>query len=253
VHLGRPLRSFETLDSTSDELWRWAAEGAPHGACVRAEEQSAGRGRQGRAWHSPAASGIYFSVLLRPTGSLREWSSFSLAVGNGVARGLAEVFALRAQLKWPNDLISGGRKLGGILCETRAAVPGALAVGIGLNLVAPPSGWPDGLRGSATSIAEEIAASDMAVAHVDELFVASLTQLERAYHLFAAKRLGPFLDELRDRDALSGHRVRFQGADGTTKEGRALRIEADGTMLIEADGRENRLIAGEVHLLAEQS
>lgn len=253
VHLGRPLKSFACLDSTSDELLRWAAAGAPHGACVRAEEQSAGRGRQGRAWHSPPGAGIYFSVLLRPLGVLGEWNSFSLAVGNGVARAIGEVFGLRAGLKWPNDLIAGGRKIGGILCETRAAAPGALAVGIGLNLMAPAAGWPAELRASATSIAEQLDAGEMAAQAIDELFVASLIQLERAYHLYAAKRLSPFLDELQARDALSGHRVRFQDAEGMTKEGRALKIDADGMLLIESDGRVNRLIAGEVHLLAEQA
>jgi BirA family transcriptional regulator, biotin operon repressor / biotin---[acetyl-CoA-carboxylase] ligase len=252
VHIGRPLQSFETIDSTSDQLWRWAEEGVSHGACVRSEEQSAGRGRQGRSWHSPAGMGLYFSVLLRPAGPLHEWNPFSLAVGSGIARAIDATFGIPVQLKWPNDLMVGGRKLGGILCETRASIPGALVTGIGLNLSAPADGWPSSLGGQATSIAEAAGGETPDALGVDELFVACLTELERSYHRFAGRRLNSFLDELRRRDALAGRRVRYQGTDGETREGRAVEIEADGSLRIEWQGQQQRLFAGEVHLLAEQ-
>jgi BirA family biotin operon repressor/biotin-[acetyl-CoA-carboxylase] ligase len=215
-------------------------------------EQTAGRGRQGRNWHSPMGTGIYFSVLLRPAAELREWNAFSLAVGTGIGRAIADVFRFSPELKWPNDLVSGGRKLGGILCETRAAQPGALVVGIGLNLLAPPAGWPEELGGSATSVGERAELDTVEAAQVDEIFVSSLTQLERAYHLFAAKRLAPFLADLHERDALAGRRIRFRGPNGEELQGRALRVEGDGCLRIESNGKESRLFAGEVHLLAEQ-
>ncbi len=128
-----------SLPSTQDEVHRLGAAGAPSGALVLAEEQTAGRGRQGRVWHSPARGGVWLSLLLRPP---RPPQGGALAI----RAGLAAVAALRevapaasASLRWPNDLVIADRKAGGILCEARPDGRGGtwVAVGVGLNVGGP--------------------------------------------------------------------------------------------------------------------
>lgn len=137
---GAPLVVLErSIPSTQDALHALAAGGAPSGSVVLADEQTAGRGRQGRTWHSPGGRGVWMSVLHRPAPSP---ASGALAV----RAGLALLEAVReatggapAQLKWPNDLMVADRKAGGVLCEARRAGPGGhwVATGIGVNVSGP--------------------------------------------------------------------------------------------------------------------
>ena len=128
-----------SLGSTQDEIHRLGAEGAPSGAVVLADGQTAGRGRLGRAWHSPPGGGVWLSVLLRlgrpPAGG-------ALAIRAGLAAVAAVAQAapgLAPRLRWPNDLMAADRKVGGVLCEGRRGGPGAawVAVGVGINVAGP--------------------------------------------------------------------------------------------------------------------
>src|SRR5919206_4669266 len=126
---------FESLPSTNTEAARQASLGAAEGLCVVAREQTAGRGRRERAWVSPKDSGLYFSVVLRPRASAREWPLITLAAAVAVRDALEEACALRADIKWPNDLLASGRKLCGILAETVEGSAGsAVVLGVGINL-----------------------------------------------------------------------------------------------------------------------
>lgn len=142
--LGRVHRHVPALASTNDAAMRWACEGAVHGALVTADAQTAGRGRLGRRWSSPPGAGIYASVIVRPPGDARAlaWGALGLAVAVGLREGLLP-WAPALALKWPNDLLHGGRKLAGILCETRWSGVGAdarpqVVVGFGINVGACP-------------------------------------------------------------------------------------------------------------------
>src|SRR5205085_4180147 len=115
---------FDSLPSTNTEAARQASLGAPEGLCVVAREQTAGRGRQQRAWASPKDAGLYFSVVLRPQLDGRAWPLVTLAAALAVSDALAEAFALETDIKWPNDLLAGGRKLCGILAETLESARG---------------------------------------------------------------------------------------------------------------------------------
>lgn len=141
--LGQVREHHASVGSSNDRALAWAREGAPHGAVVTCDEQTAGRGRLGRRWASPAGEGLYASVVLRPQayfgavaggGWSPRWSALGLAVGLGLYEGLAR-WLPQAQLKWPNDLLVGGRKLAGVLCETRwqGATPDVV-VGFGINV-----------------------------------------------------------------------------------------------------------------------
>ena len=126
---------FDSIDSTNLEAMRRAKAGAPEGLCVVAREQTRGRGRLERSWHSPKDAGLYLSVVLRPKFDLARWPLISLAAALAAADALQRVCDLRVDIKWPNDILFNERKLCGILAETVETETGPAAiVGIGINL-----------------------------------------------------------------------------------------------------------------------
>lgn len=216
---GAPLVVVEScIPSTQDVAHRLGAEGAPSGAVVLADEQTAGRGRQGRPWHSPAGRGVWLSVLLRPP----------LAPEGGVIAvraGLAAVAAIReavpgvaARVRWPNDLIVADRKVGGILCEARRSrdTVSWVAVGVGINVVGPvgPS-----VRDRAVALA------DVAPGASRLALVAALVPLLRALEPLPAQLLPD------ERQAFLRAQWREQGAPETAD------LAPDGALVVRsADG-----------------
>lgn len=150
---GRVIR-LATVESTNDEAARLAEAGEPEGTVVVADEQRRGRGRQGRPWQSPAGTGICCSVILRPERPVREWPDLSWVLAAAVASFARECGAA-AVVKFPNDVLVGGRKLAGLLLETRtgAGDAKALIAGIGLNVTTGEEQFPAEIRGIATSLA----------------------------------------------------------------------------------------------------
>src|SRR5262249_51897851 len=141
---------FDSIDSTNLEAMRQAKAGAAEGLCIIAREQTQGRGRLDRSWHSPKDAGLYFSVVLRPFFKLFRWPVISLAAALAVHDALAKVVQLTADIKWPNDIVFGDRKLAGILAETVETSDGAAVVlGIGINLTS--ENFPPRLSKLATS------------------------------------------------------------------------------------------------------
>jgi len=153
---GSQVEVFTELDSTSLYLKRKARAGAPHGLVAVAETQTAGSGRRGRRWHSPAGLNLYFSVLLRPDMGFAEVAPFSLAVAVALKWAL-DPLGGELMIKWPNDLYGRGRKLAGILAEMEPGPegPAFVIIGIGLNVNAGRDDFPPELRGRATSLALE--------------------------------------------------------------------------------------------------
>ena len=156
--LGRVRIELDTCGSTNDEVARRAAAGAAHGLVVTARAQTAGRGRQGRAWYSGDRGNLYFSCLLRPALSPAQAPPLTLAAGLGVLDAIEDVSAaagvdLPVALKWPNDVLIGARKVAGILTEmnTRGSQLEHVVVGIGINLTT--RAFPDELAAIATSLA----------------------------------------------------------------------------------------------------
>jgi BirA family biotin operon repressor/biotin-[acetyl-CoA-carboxylase] ligase len=142
---------FPSVSSVLDVAHELAAAGAPSGLLVLADEQTAGRGRQGRTWHSPAGSGVWVGVLVRPA-VVPEGGAFAIRAGLATVAAIAEAVPEAApRLKWPNDLIVHGLKAGGVLCEARwlGARLGWIAVGVGVNVRGPV---PPELRGVAIAL-----------------------------------------------------------------------------------------------------
>ena len=222
---------FSRVGSTNDEARRLAAAGAPTGTVVLAERQLAGRGRAGRGWESPAGLGLWLSLVIRPH-ELDAPGAVPLLVGLTVADAL-EPFVRPAPLllKWPNDLLSGSRKLGGILCEAawEEGRPSHLVAGVGLNLLHRAPDFPHGVRAIATSVA---IASGRAPARLEvaRAVVSALTATLRGPLDLTPSRLR----RLEARDALRGRHVTV--SEPTTgarlASGTVLGVSPDGALLL---------------------
>jgi BirA family biotin operon repressor/biotin-[acetyl-CoA-carboxylase] ligase len=146
---------YESLPSTNTEAMRFASQGAAEGLTVIAEEQTAGRGRLQRSWSSPRGAGLYVSIVLRPLMPFEVWPLITFATALAVNDALLQVCSLKTDIKWPNDILTGERKLCGILSETTETGLGrAVIVGIGINLTS--EAFPVEIRHSATSIQESV-------------------------------------------------------------------------------------------------
>ena len=153
THLKPKVLRYESLPSTNTELSRLASEGAEEGVSVVADEQTAGRGRLQRAWSSPKGAGLYFSVLFRPKIAMNYWPLLTMMAAVAVYDALGEACRMQADIKWPNDLLSGERKICGILAEAIDTPGGrAVVVGIGINLT--ENAYPPEIAGVASSISE---------------------------------------------------------------------------------------------------
>jgi BirA family biotin operon repressor/biotin-[acetyl-CoA-carboxylase] ligase len=142
------------VGSTNDELRELSAAGAGEGCVVVADRQSSGKGRMGRSWHSPSGLGLYISVCVMPGGKPEEITRWTILASLAACRACRATACCDAGLKWPNDVIFRGLKLGGILAETRSAGPSSerLIIGLGLNVSHGPEDFPAELRGEATSL-----------------------------------------------------------------------------------------------------
>jgi BirA family biotin operon repressor/biotin-[acetyl-CoA-carboxylase] ligase len=144
---------FESLPSTNTELARLAAEGAAEGLAIVADEQTAGRGRLQRGWSSPKGAGLYFSILLRPETPQEHWPLITFMAALAVGDALSEASGVQTDIKWPNDLLSGERKICGILAEAiDTPARRAVIVGIGINLTR--DAFPGELADVATSVSQ---------------------------------------------------------------------------------------------------
>src|SRR5829696_4919215 len=171
---------FESLPSTNTELARLASEGAAEGLAIVADEQTAGRGRLQRAWSSPKGAGLYFSILLRPGIAQEHWPLLTFMAALAVGDALQEASGLDTDIKWPNDLLSGERKICGILAEAIETPNGkAVILGIGINLT--NEAFPAELTNMATSVAEALGRTPAREA----ILVALLRALSRWYSLLS--------------------------------------------------------------------
>ena len=226
---GYPHRHFLRTDSTNTRARELAAAGAPHGTVVTADEQTAGRGRQGRTWTAPAGKALLYSAVVRPL--TERHGMLPLAVPLAVCEA-AEALAPGAEcrVKWPNDVHLEGRKLAGILIEARPQ-DGWAVIGVGLNLDISPDEFPPDLRDTATSLLVPSAslAADVLSRRLDEWVEAEPETVLAAW---------------RERDALRGREVEWDGGSGVADgvDGRGYLV------VVTASGERLALGAGEVHL-----
>jgi len=225
-------------DSTNRVAMDMAENGAPHGTVVVADAQTAGRGRMGRPWVSPAGKNLYVSVLLRPSVPTVDAPGLALVAGVALADAV-ESMGVPASLKWPNDLYCGGRKAAGILAEMASDADGVrhVVIGVGLNVNMAEADFPPDLRGAATSL---MIRAGRAFRRVDVL-VRLLEAFGTRYTEFIAGGFSTLREGWDRRDFLRGRRVliRRSGgegwgtADGLDAAG-ALRFLPDGGTAVES-------------------
>jgi BirA family biotin operon repressor/biotin-[acetyl-CoA-carboxylase] ligase len=240
--LGRPSHWRDETQSTNDDALAAAKDGAPHGAVFGAETQSRGRGRRGSEWVSAPGAGLWFSLLLRPTLSAELAPGLALCAGLAVRDAVAKRVTAAVQVKWPNDVLAGGRKLAGILVESQVSGKqlGSVVVGIGINVT--QTIFPETLAGIATSLCL-LAADDWQrerlLADVLQGFESELARLTQA-------GMAAIVGRLREHDALLGKRLRVDGLEGT-----GAGIDASGHLRLQKlDGQIELLASGHVELLS---
>jgi BirA family biotin operon repressor/biotin-[acetyl-CoA-carboxylase] ligase len=238
------LSQLEVLPQTTSTNTAIAGEGYSCGAVVLAELQTAGRGRRGRAWVSPLASNIYLSIRWHFTQGITCLEGLSLAVGVVLADALASLGVADIELKWPNDIWVGGKKLGGVLVEIGGDVNGDCyaIVGVGLNVAMPSESaagidqaWVD-----LTSIGYRAGRNPLAAALID-----SLLQMLSSYQ---AKGFGAYRDDWLLRNALAGVHIETSGAQSI--QGTVVGLTAGGGLIIRTAAGEQVLNGGEVSVRA---
>jgi BirA family biotin operon repressor/biotin-[acetyl-CoA-carboxylase] ligase len=250
--LGRELHWLERTDSTMRVAGELAGRGAPHGTAVIAEEQSAGRGRLGRSFHSPPHANLYVSILLRPTPPGMLAPTLVLAAGVAVAETVASWLGApaRVDLKWPNDVRIDRKKTSGILVElaSDASLPLWAVLGIGVNLNVEPANFPEEFRQRATSLAAASGAPVDRVAFTQRLF----GNLERVLDLHASRGFAGVRPRFEAWFRMAGCEVRVLEPAGRTLLGVVRGVDPDGALRLAArDGGESRVLAGDVTLLQE--
>jgi BirA family biotin operon repressor/biotin-[acetyl-CoA-carboxylase] ligase len=248
--LGDPPVFLDRVESTIDEIWRRAGVGAEEGLMVVAETQTQGRGRSGNIWHSPAGVGVWVSYLLSPALPAGQLALLTLAGGVAAAKA-AEACGVAVGLKWPNDLIAidgTGRKIGGVLAESRARGSGwwvVLSMGINVNALAED--FPADLRPRAASL-RVVAGHPVSR---EDLLVHLTTTLAEVYGSVEAGDPGPLLEDWRRYAAVLGRAVRVRG--GTAEvEGVAQDVGEDGALIVRLQGgAELEVHAGELEVVWE--
>jgi BirA family biotin operon repressor/biotin-[acetyl-CoA-carboxylase] ligase len=242
-------RDFQSCASTNDEAAKWARAGAPHGAIVVAEAQSAGRGRGARTWNSPPGCGLYFSLVVRLEMPFERVPLLTMAMALAAARGL-ETFARGGAVKWPNDILLNNRKFGGVLSEAAPRSGGLLdyaIIGVGLNIAHQPDDLPPRPLFPATSLLMETG-----------------RRFDREEVLEAVlQATPPLLALVRDEPSqLVGAWLARDAAQGRTVEVRAESLveatwrgvvsgtdESGALVVLDERGEKRRVVAGDVFLM----
>jgi len=234
--IGATVHRLASVPSTNDAARALALDGAAHGTAVLAKEQTRGRGTKGRAWHSPAGLGLYASFVLRGPGGgdLPFPHLVPLAAGLAASDAVRETSGVETLLKWPNDVVHRGRKLGGILCEAQSGgeAGGFAVVGIGINVGHGPDDFPEGLRAASTSVK---IAGGRAVT-VEALFEALCRALDGWYNVLARGDKEAVIRAFEARPAFPpGAAVTVETTGGRfTAEYRGL--DAEGRLVVVRDG-----------------
>ena len=222
---------FGETDSTNRQARMLAAEGAAHGTLVLADMQTAGRGRRGRGWISPAGEGIFMSLIVRPDVPPSEVAKMSLTLALAVAGAIERETGLDARIKWPNDIVIGGRKVCGLLLEMDASAEkvNSVAAGVGINV--HQTRFDEEIAHTASSL-DLLSGKRVSRSAVVRAF---LEEFEKAMALTDAQ----MMDAYRARSATSGQRVQVIALNGTYT-GTAKGIADSGSLLVETDAGEVR-------------
>lgn len=235
---------LRSIGSTNDHAARLAGRGCPQGTVVMADRQTRGRGQRGRRWFSPPGAGVYLSLVLRPPLTPAQAPKITLLAAVAAAEALIDTAGLEARIKWPNDVLVGGRKIAGILCQMDAAGDRVahVIVGAGINVNTPAGILPGDIGVTATSVLMETGApaSRTAVAR------AFLRRLERHYSASLDDGFAAVLARWRELSCLTGREVRVDGTEGPVR-GVVVGIDEEGALVLrDRGGALRRIPSGEI-------
>lgn len=247
---GIAVEYHKSIDSTNNRAKLLAAQGCPHGTLIVANEQTAGRGRQGRPFYSPADSGVYFSLVLRPSFSMEDVTLLTSYAAVCCVKAIEDVFGVKAGIKWVNDVFVGDYKCCGILTEA-SVLPETgsidyVVVGIGINISEPKGGFPPEFA----SIAHALSPKASSSARTRAALVAKV--VDYFMEDYAGIPTCAYLDYYRERSILTGRNVHvFEG--NTDYRATVLGINDDFTLEVQLeDGMHRVLNHGEVHIPSAQ-
>lgn len=237
--MGRSLHYHESVESTQKIAHKLAYENAEEGTVVIAEEQTAGRGRMDRKWHSPKYSGVWMSVILRPKLPIPKAPQLTLIAAVGVVQAIEEVTGLIPEIKWPNDILIKGRKITGILTELQAESDriNSIIIGIGINVNTKREDFPAEIGLIASSLAMELGG----MVDREKLIRSILEKLERLYTLYLDKGFFPIKLMWESYAVSIGKNITARTLTGEIR-GKAIGITDDGVLQIKDS-------AGTVHLI----
>jgi len=241
--IGRTIHYLRQVTSTNDIAKELAARGAKEGTVVVAETQTHGKGRLGREWFSPEG-GIWLSIILRSKMSPKSASKLTLATSVAVARTIDRLYHLKAEIKWPNDVLVSGRKCCGILTETvsRGETTDFAVVGIGVNANINLSSLPEPLRNSTMSLKAELKTE----IEREHFLSTLLNDVEKYYKAFTRGRFNAILKEWRSLCSHMGSHVKISSFDETF-EGLAVDVDENGALLVRLqDGTICKVVSGDV-------
>ena len=246
--IGSDILTFRRATSTNDVAVNLARGGAVEGTVVVAEEQTKGRGRIGRNWYSPPNSGLWFSVILRPSLAASRSTTISLAGALAITRALKDSYGVRPLIKWPNDILVDGRKICGILTEGEFTGDriNFVVLGVGLNVLGRRGDFPVELQDLATTL-EMV--SDRQITRT-EVLSAVLHEIERQYLLLSESGFESLRREILSHSMLVGSVVKVVTGNGVL-EGVAADIDEKGALMVRKEnGTLERVIAGDVVRIA---
>lgn len=241
------LQVADVVHSTNAVLMERAAAGAPHRSCVVAEVQTQGRGRRGRRWEGSIGGGLTFSVLWRFNQGVSQLSGLSLAVGVALVRALEEVGVREAALKWPNDLLHGFRKLGGILIELQgdALGPAAAVIGIGVNVRLSEQAR-DRIDQAVTDLSAVLAEPPSR----NQLLGLILSHLHDVLVAFEGAGFAALREEWQAAHAYHSRPVSLFLPSGAQERGEVVGVADDGALLVRTPEGVQRFASGEISLRA---
>lgn len=244
--IGRDIQVFQETTSTNDVMEKLARDGVREGVAVFAETQTRGRGRMGRSWHSQPGKGLWFSVMLRPALAPSSATRLMIAAAVALARSIHGVTGLQPEIKWPNDLLIGGRKIAGILMELHAELDHLkyVILGMGVNVNHAPADLPHNLRYLVSSLAIEC---KRPVSRA-EFAVVLLRELDVCYHMVLKGQFAGLSEEWQRHSCTIGQRVRIRIGDRLV-EGLAEALDDEGGLLVRTQfGRLEHILSGDVSL-----
>ncbi|UCD64734.1 MAG: biotin--[acetyl-CoA-carboxylase] ligase [Candidatus Zixiibacteriota bacterium] len=246
--IGRAIHCYQSVKSTNDIAIALAEKGQKEGTIVTAEEQTRGKGRLGRSWHSPARAGIYISIILRPRFEPELAPGLAIMTSLALADTLNSFCPGSVRIKWPNDIQIGGRKVAGILTELSAEKSGIdyVVIGTGINVNHRPGDFPEDLRAIATSVRAAVRKKVRRI----ELLQDFLRRFEKEYLRYTKRQLAPSRRRLLAYSSLIGSTVKLS-IGRKTVEGLAVDINKAGELVIERDGRRQAVSSGEVTVIKD--